>query len=77
MPPNSRKRSADKKGQAAIPCQYDCGRLSAGCLSIDFYPNDDEPEAFRRGFTVRIPCCRECIKSAIKVAITIPEVAAK
>lgn len=73
----SRKRATAKaKGETDIPCQYDCGRMSEGNLHIDyttFHPDED----YRRGFRVSIPCCRECLKGAVRVTLNIPEVASK
>lgn len=75
--PRSRSKKPPK-AKEAIPCQYACGRPAAGTLSINFYaePSDERGELYQRGFAVTIPCCRECLKASIRVAVTIPEVAA-
>ncbi len=46
---------------------------------MNFYSfdSDKDPTAYQRGFAVTIPTCRECLKGAVRVAISIPEVAAK
>lgn len=73
---NRRTTSKSKAAKEPVPCQYDCGRVAQGSLSIYYYTFEPD-EASRQGFSVTIPCCRECLKGAVRVSFTIPEVAAK
>lgn len=77
--PRRKKKSSKASKQQPVPCQYDCGRVAAGTLLVDFHPmgSDDDAFSYQRTFRVCIPCCRECLKGAIRVQLAIPNVEAK
>ncbi len=73
---NRRTPRKSNPADKPVPCQYDCGRVAEGSLSIYYYTFEPD-QASRQGFSVTIPCCRECLKGAVHVSFKIPEVAAK
>lgn len=66
-----------RKTPAVVPCQYDCGRPAQGTLMVSYTSFDATEDSYRHGFNCTIPCCRECLKGAVRLKLTIPEVAAK
>lgn len=77
MPPRNPSKAKPTKSNPVVPCQYDCGRNAEGSLSVSYYPNDAGEVHHHHWFSVTVPCCRHCLKAAIRVTIAIPEVAAK
>jgi len=75
MTPARNHRKA--KESTVVPCQYDCGRPAQGILMINYTAFDASEDYYRHGFSVSLPCCRECLKNAVRVTFTIPEVATK
>jgi hypothetical protein len=69
----SRLRKA-KPEPPKIPCQYACGRIAEGTLSITYTPFVEVVDSYRHGFSVTVPACRECLKAAVKVSMQIPDV---
>lgn len=58
-----------------VPCQYDCGRMATGTLSVSFTDWDEsDPNYYRRGFSASIPSCRQCMKKACTLQFIIPKV---
>lgn len=44
---------------------------------VNYTAFDATEDSYRHGFSCTVPTCRECLKQAVRLKLTIPEVAAK
>jgi hypothetical protein len=73
----TKKKRKPAAPRAVVPCQYDCGRPAQGTLTLHYTAFDADEDSYRHGFCCTVPCCRECLKGAVRLKLTIPEIAAK
>lgn len=72
---------ATKKKQPTappVPCVYGCGRDAEGTLCVSFSEFTKEGEGYshnrhERGFNCYLACCRECVRGAVRIGVTIPK----
>lgn len=57
-------------------CGYGCGKPSEGYLMLSFseWLNGDKDRDYNRGFNATLPACRACLRGAISIKVTIPDV---
>lgn len=66
-------RHTTKQAASDTPCYYGCGRKAYGSLNVSFTSFSESPSSYKEGFSAYIPSCRECLKGALTVTITLPK----
>lgn len=73
----ARRKKPEPKEEPQVPCGYGCGNMAEGFLQLSYNrwsdPNDrDNNRRYESGFSVHLPACRACVKSAVQIKVDIP-----